>query len=201
MGPLFSSRRNEGSTPKSGQSTSKNIAPAAVDPWMIVVVVVGILIIATLSIFMCAYYIKLRREQRTGFKPIEETKSAYPYLHKRKRGVVNRQNVEDVERDTMIRKSLASRTSLTTSDPVSQVSSTPSKDHHLAHPLGDEDEMTGLRDDWKAWEARVQSERRCSNPGGVGLDQHPAFAPYLSVPQPTRVASPARGGPTVYRHI
>ncbi|KAI0425224.1 hypothetical protein F5Y09DRAFT_111052 [Xylaria sp. FL1042] len=209
MGRLLYFRRDEdarhplpvGSTPKTGQTTSESLAPASVDPWMVVVIVVGSLIVATLAIFMCAHYIKSRRGRRDGFQPMEEMKSPYPQKRRRP-GTVDRQSAEDVERDMMIRKSLASRTSLTASDPVSQVSSVSTGGYQLAHPLGDESEMTGLKEDWKAWEASVQSERRSSTPGGVGLDQHPAFAPYLSVPQPTRMASPARGGgPTGYRHI
>ncbi|KAI0903793.1 hypothetical protein F4823DRAFT_617318 [Ustulina deusta] len=206
MGPLpLYSRRDEdashppaGSTPKSDQSTSESTAPGAVDPWLVVVIVIGILIVATLAIFMCAHYIKSRRGRKTGFHPVREMSSTY--MQKRKLGLVERHNVEDLERDMMIRKSLASRHSLTVTDPVSQVSSVSDKGYHLEDPLGDGGEMTSLREDWKAWEARVQSERGTSTPGGVGLDQHPAFASYLSVPQPTRMASPVRGVPTAYRH-
>ncbi|KAI0965689.1 hypothetical protein F4678DRAFT_329909 [Xylaria arbuscula] len=208
MGRLIFSPRDEiishpfiESTPKSDASTNENIAPGAVDPWMVVVIVVGILIVATLAIFMGAHYIKSRQQRRNGFQPIEGKHSPYLYPQNGKSGIVDRRKVEDVERDMMIRKSLASRVSLTTSDPISQVSSVSSREYHLANPLGDEGEMTSLKEDWKAWEARAQTERRTSHTGGVGLDQHPAFASYLSVPQPTRMASPVRSGPTVYRHI
>ncbi|KAI0802779.1 hypothetical protein GGR55DRAFT_406509 [Xylaria sp. FL0064] len=207
MGRLFYFRRDEDAShpasvafiPKTDASTRESIAPASVDHWMIVVIVVGILIVATLLIFIVAHYIKSQRRQKAGFQPVEEVNSPYPQKRRRP-GAADRQSAEDVERDMMIRKSLASKTSLMASDPVSQVSSVSSREYQLAHPLGDESENTSLKD-WKAWEACMQTERRTSHPGGVGLDQHPAFASYLSVPQPTRMASPVRGGPAVYRHI
>ncbi|KAK5636113.1 hypothetical protein RRF57_011825 [Xylaria bambusicola] len=202
------------STPKSSEIISENMTP--VDPWMIVVIVAGILIVVTLAIVMCMHFFKSRLARKTGFKPVEEKSSTYP--PKRRSGKADRQTLEDQERDLMIRKSLASRSSLTASDPISQISAEehsgdyhlanpqvspeePSREYRLANPLGDESERTSLREDWKAWEARIQAERGSSNPGGVRHDQHPAFAPYLSVPQPTRMASPVRGGPSVYRHI
>ncbi|KAI1271478.1 hypothetical protein F5Y07DRAFT_344090 [Xylaria sp. FL0933] len=208
MGRLLYFRRDEDASntapvafiPKTDASTRESIAPASVDPWMITVIVVGILIVATLVIFMVVHYVKSRRRQRAGFQPVEKMSSHYPQKRRRP-GAADRQSAEDVERDMMIRKSLASKTSLMATDPVSQVSSVSSREYHLAHPLGGESENTSLKEDWKAWEARMQTERRTSHPGGVGLDQHPAFASYLSVPQPTRMASPVRGGTTVYRHI
>ncbi|TGJ82214.1 hypothetical protein E0Z10_g6562 [Xylaria hypoxylon] len=206
MGLIFYSRRNEdashpppGSNPQSDQKTELIITHVAVDPWMIVVIVVGILIIVTLAMFMCVHYIKSRRRRPAGFQRVKEMSSIHS--QKRRLGLVERQTVGDPERDMMIRKSLASRVSLTSSEPISQVSSVSSQEYHLSDPLESQGEITSLREDWKEWEARLQSERRTSNPRGVGLDQHPAFAPYLSVPQPTRMPSPARGGPAVYRHI
>ncbi|KAI0505440.1 hypothetical protein F5B22DRAFT_524501 [Xylaria bambusicola] len=207
------------STPKSSEITTENTIP--VDPWMIVVIVAGILIVVTLAIVMCMHFFKSRRARKTtGFQPVKEEEKNSTYPPKRRSGRADRQTLEDQERDLMIRKSLASRSSLAASDPISQIPSPEEQQHsgdyhpevvspeepsrreyHLAHPLGDESERTSLREDWKAWEARVQTERRSSNPGGVGHDQHPAFASYLSVPQPTRMASPVRGGPSVYRHI
>ncbi|KAI0539481.1 hypothetical protein GGR58DRAFT_234260 [Xylaria digitata] len=200
MGLIIYSRRDEdashlptGSIPQLEPTTVENSTNSDVDPWMIVVIAVGILIIVTLAIFMCAYYIKSRRRRPTGFHPVQEMSSRRS--RKRKLGLVERPTVEESERDMMIRKSLASRLSLTTSDPLSQVSSVSSREYHLTDPLEGQRETTGVRD-WKAWEAHAQEERRSSHPGGVGLDQHPAMAPYLLVPQPTRMPSPARGGPT-----
>ncbi|KAI1126283.1 hypothetical protein F5Y10DRAFT_215305 [Nemania abortiva] len=188
MGVLYF-RRAEDTNNDGGDDTTT----FTVDPWLVVVVVIGILIVTTLAVFMLAHYIKSRHTLRRGFRPVEEINQ--PYSRKRKPRSGNLQDVGDLERDMMIRKSLASRVSLTTSPPLSQTSLSSDGDHHLENSSEGSDERgeaASLRDDWKAWEARVTSERRTSNPGGLGLDQHPAFAPYLSVPQPTRMASPAR---------
>ncbi|KAI0101002.1 hypothetical protein GGR51DRAFT_563652 [Nemania sp. FL0031] len=194
MGVLYF-RRDQDSNPQSSQRGGENITPFGVDPWLVVVIAIGILIILTLGVFMLAHYIKSRYTRRKGFRPIEEKNQPY-YARKRESRSSDLQEVEDLERDMMIRKSLASRTSLTTSPPISHMSLSSDGDHHLEHERTSEaseeqGETVGLKDDWKAWEARVTDERRTSHPGGLGLDQHPAFAPYLSVPQP---ALPAHGG-------
>ncbi|KAI1360553.1 hypothetical protein F5Y08DRAFT_343531 [Xylaria arbuscula] len=200
------------STPKSSEITGEDTT--FVDPWMIVVIVAGALIVVTLAVIMGMHYIKSRRARKTGFQPVEEKEtSTAPYPHPPKRRS-DRQKREDLERDMMIRKSLASRSSLVSNSDAIPAGSQEHLEQQQQHPIArdrdshhtyylpsplgeDGGEMTSLREDWKAWEARVQSERRSSNP----YDQHPAFASYLSVPQPTRMASPVRGGPAVYRHM
>ncbi|KAJ8104709.1 hypothetical protein ONZ43_g7721 [Nemania bipapillata] len=192
---ILNFRRDDGtslpiarSDSQSSQDSGVNIT-SDIDPWLVVVVVIGIVIVTTLAVFMLAHYIKSRHAQREGFQPVE--KMSEPYLRRRKRSSDDRQHVGDLERDMMIRKSLASRVSLTASPYHSRTpssSSSGSHDHDLEHPLDTSEqqgETAGLRDDWKAWEARMMDERRISHPGGLGHDQHPAFAPYLSIPQPT----------------
>ncbi|KAI0414538.1 hypothetical protein F5X98DRAFT_349065 [Xylaria grammica] len=209
MGLIFYSRRDEGASHLStrsdlqlDQSMGKGAAYEAVDPWMIVVIVVGILIIVTLALFMCAYYIKSRRQRQTGLQPAK--KMSAPYSRRRKLGLIGaeQQTVGDLERDMLIRKSLASRHSLATSEHISQDSSPSSNEYRLADPLeGHGGDMATFAEIPKSWEASVQSDGMSANPGGLGLEQHPAFAHYLSVPEPTRMSSPVRGGPAVYRHI
>ncbi|KAH8167818.1 hypothetical protein CIB48_g422 [Xylaria polymorpha] len=175
-------RSNSGSNQSSGED--------AVDPWLVVVIAAGILIIITLAGFMLAHYIRSRRRLGKGlFHHDDEKVSRVSFSRKRNSdAAADRQMAEDLERDMMIRKSLASRpTSYSTPDPQ------PLNNGDDQIEEEEREETPGLREDWKAWEARVQTERGTSHPGGVGLDRHPAFASYLSIPQPTRLPSPNRG--------
>jgi hypothetical protein len=167
-----------------------NTNPAATDPWLVVVIVIGVLIITTLAIFMLAHCIKSRQRRTKCIQATQSMSSLYP--RKRKLSSADRDRVEEMEREMMIRKSLASRTSFTASSPISQTFFM-SSDSHVEEPSEDQGEMASLQADWKAWEARMQSERDISCPGGVSLDQHPAFASHLSIPQPIRIPSPIRG--------
>ncbi|KAI0449028.1 hypothetical protein F5B21DRAFT_75913 [Xylaria acuta] len=194
MGVLYLRRGDDASSPSVRSNSESNqtfSGDSNVDPWLIVVIVAGILIIVTLAGFMLAHYIRSRRRLRKGlFHPVEKV-SSVPFSRKRNSdAATDRQMAEDLERDMMIRKSLASRptsANFPTSQPLNNGDDYPEEQ-------GEErEEVASLREDWKAWEARVQSERGTSHPGGVGLDRHPAFASYLSVPQPTRMASPHRG--------
>ncbi|KAI0873125.1 hypothetical protein GGS24DRAFT_407169 [Hypoxylon argillaceum] len=203
MGILYF-RRDEGAKPPSIRSDSQSSQDSGengtshIDPVLVLIVVIATLIVTTLAVVMTAYYLKSRRAQQKGFQPVE--KMGDPYSHKRKISSGSRQEVEDLERDMMIRKSLASRVSLTTSPPtsLSQTSSSPDspdRDHPLelsSEAPEEQRETTGLRDDWKAWEARITSERRISHPGGLDHQQHPALAPYLSMPQPTLIPPSGR---------
>ncbi|KAI0435690.1 hypothetical protein F4803DRAFT_544662 [Xylaria telfairii] len=187
MGVLYSrhqfARSNAGSNQSSGED--------AVDPWLVVVIAAGILIIITLAGFMLAHYIRSRRRLGRGFFRHDGKATRGSFSRKRNSdAAADRQMAEDLERDMMIRKSLASRpTSYSNPDPQPL----PNGDDHIEEEGQGREETPGLREDWKAWEARVQTERSMSHPGGVGLDRHPASASYLSIPQPTRLPSPHRG--------
>ncbi|KAI1182002.1 hypothetical protein F5B17DRAFT_221662 [Nemania serpens] len=215
MGVLYL-RRGEDSNQSPSEHNSqpdyadgKNASPGTIDPWLAVVIGIGTLIVTTLAVFMIIHCIKSRQRQRRGFRPVQTISSAFS--HKRNSSSTSQPEIWDLERDMMIRKSLASRSSLTATSPVCQTSSSPppssssssSSSSDGEHPPqlapGEQVETTSLRDDWKAWEARVLEERRSSHPGGLGLDQHPAFASHLSVPQPTRMPSPTRGVETPHR--
>jgi hypothetical protein len=192
MGLLYTRHDEDESRPPTltDQSASENTAQSATDPWLIVVIITGLLIIATLGVFMLAHCIKLRRKRARSMRPGQPMSSLY--MRNRKLSSADIHRIEEQERNMMIRKSLASRTSIVASSPVSQVSF--ASDNHGDEPSEEPGETVSLREDWKAWEARVQSERKISSPAGVvGLDQHPAFAPHLSIPQPIRMPSPIRG--------
>ncbi|KAI1196760.1 hypothetical protein F5X97DRAFT_304271 [Nemania serpens] len=205
MGILYFRRGEDSNQPLSRSDSQldhgvqKRVSAVVIDPWLAVVIGIGVLIVTTLAVFMLVHHIKSCQRQRRGFRPVQTISSAYS--HKRNSSSTSQPEMWDLERDMMIRKSLASRSSLTTTPPVSQPSSSssPEGEHPPQLAPGEQAETTSLRDDWKAWEARMLEERRSSHPGGLGLDQHPAFASHLSVPQPTRMPSPTRGVGTPHR--
>ncbi|KAI0546429.1 hypothetical protein F4679DRAFT_413134 [Xylaria curta] len=198
MGILYNRRDGERASHPIIRSNSQSISGeenTTVDPWLIVVIVAGSLILVTLVGVLLAHYVRSRRRRGKGlFHPVEKVRSV---SFSRKDAAADRQKIEDLERDMMIRKSLASRPASASFPPPPASQPLNNGDDHPEQEEEEEEEqqreeMTSLREDWKAWEARVQTERGTAYPGGVGLDQHPAFAPYLSVPQPTRMPSPHR---------
>ncbi|KAI8623614.1 hypothetical protein F5Y19DRAFT_370723 [Xylariaceae sp. FL1651] len=171
------------------KAMSDDAATDPIDPWLIVVIIVGILIITALAVFMLVHYLRSRRRRSKIVQSAVSMRS--PYSQRRYTNLADRHRIEELERNTMIRKSLASRTSLTASPRISQVSSM--SDYQLEEPSEEQGETDSLREDWKKWEARIQSERKSAGPRDIGLDQHPALTSQLSIPQPTRMASPIRG--------
>ncbi|KAI1746730.1 hypothetical protein F4782DRAFT_474683 [Xylaria castorea] len=193
MGILYTRRDEDASRPfvrSNSESNQNTSGETTVDPWLIVVIVAGSLIIVTLAGVLLAHYIRSRRKLGKGlFHPVEKVRSVSFSRKRNSDAAADRQKIEDLERDMMIRKSLASRpasASFPTSQPLNDGNDRP-------EDVEEREEMTSLREDWKAWEARVQTERGTAHPGDVRLDRHPAFAPYLSVPQPTRMPSPHHG--------
>ncbi|KAI1741228.1 hypothetical protein F4680DRAFT_71730 [Xylaria scruposa] len=195
MGILYNRRdaRASRSIVISDSESNKNVnGETTVDPWLIVVIAAGSLILVTLAGVLLAHYIRSRRRRGKGlFHPVEKVRSVSFSRKRNSDAPADRQKIEDLERDMMIRKSLASRPASASFPPTSQPLNN-GDDHPEEEEEEQREEMTSLREDWKAWEARVQTERETVHPGGVGLDRHPAFAPYLSVPQPTRMPSPHR---------
>ncbi|KAI1161747.1 hypothetical protein F5B18DRAFT_423914 [Nemania serpens] len=204
MGVLYLRRGEDSNQSPSEHNSQSGHGDGGIDPWLAVVIGIGVLIVTTLAVFLLVHYIKSRRRQRRGFRPVQAISSGYS--HKRNSNSTSQPEVWDMERDMMIRKSLASRSSLIITPPVPQASSSsssspssPDEEHPQRPAPGEQVETTSLRDDWKAWEAQMREERRSSHPGGLGLDQHPAFASHLSIPQPTRMLSPSRGVGTPHR--
>lgn len=173
--------------PSDHGSGGENPRPDAIeeDPLFIAVIIIGALIIGLLTIFMLAHYVKLRQRRAQGFKLVEQQANS-PHSCSQKEEYAaksgwQQEQVRGQERDKMIPKPLATRSSMIISPQVPETShisyhSMASRGHRLGDPRVHQDETIGLKDDYKAWEA----ERRISTPGGVGLDRHPAMAPYLT---------------------
>ncbi|KAI0400664.1 hypothetical protein F4802DRAFT_476372 [Xylaria palmicola] len=195
MGLLYPRRDEDTSRPRTGPDSppgqdgaGDKFMPHGLDPWLIIVIAIGVVIVTTLALFMLVHCIRSRRRRGDVFQPVEEMSGLY--ARKGKLSSEDQQKLDDLERDRMIRKSLASRP---TSASISQVLLPPEGDARPEHrPEEDQGEIAASLRDWKAWEARTQGEGT-HYPAGVGLDQHPAFASYLAVPPCRRTDSPARG--------
>ncbi|KAI0398383.1 hypothetical protein F5Y17DRAFT_1290 [Xylariaceae sp. FL0594] len=181
--------------PMATGTNNKKAAPTRIDPWLVVVIIMGVLIVLTLAVFMLAYHLKARRRRAKSHLKEEDEKTGLPYLMKKSLSSVDRHKTEEQEREMMIRKSLAERPSPTDGAEASRVSQTSS--HSSSPPTEGPEEhgvqTTTLREDWKAWEAGIQTERKVSTSGGIGLEQHPAFAKHLSNAGPPRPPLPIRG--------
>ncbi|KAK4450812.1 hypothetical protein QBC34DRAFT_65917 [Podospora aff. communis PSN243] len=162
-----------------GGVTAESSASATSNrPWMIPVIVVGILILTALAIW--AFVIFNRRREYGKARAQEPYLSRPEFDKRRKMSQAEKLEEEEKQRIIMIRKSLASRSwdgsqadSAPSSRRVSQVSNQ-SQQHGTptipeAAEVSDEEEDTQprpLKDDWKAYEAEVMRE--------TSQERHPA---------------------------
>lgn len=115
-----------------------------------------------------------------------------PYIAKkeisRRRNMsdLDRFEEEELQRQFMIRKSLASRTSSWTD---SRLYETVSEEQH---DMAEEDRFGNLRSDWKEWEAKLQRERSRSCESHPAVDPSTKSRANLAVPAPARADSPSR---------
>ncbi|ETS86228.1 hypothetical protein PFICI_00056 [Pestalotiopsis fici W106-1] len=176
----------------------------ALSPWTIVAIIIALLVVMSTIAFTALYIMRRRRviKESQGLPAI----SGRHEVMRRRKGMTaaERRAAEETERSLMIRKSLASRSTL---------HSVASRDTHILDTArssrvvdddGDEhqhdDEIPELptsTGDWKEWEAHTQAERRHSRLRelSAGRESHPAFAQELEdlpVPAQTRSPSPSR---------
>ncbi len=152
-----------------------------IQPWLIalvVVLVIGLLIAVALGVFFATRYLRQRQYRRAKEQAPFLTRETFN--HRRKMSEPDRVAEAERQRDSMIKKSLASRVSLKR---TSQTEST-----GLSLDDGDDEERAadGLREDWKEWEARVQRERSGSS------ERHPAKLPVPVKTAPPRPISPTK---------
>ncbi|CAJ2512616.1 Uu.00g007350.m01.CDS01 [Anthostomella pinea] len=198
MGSSFDRRMSAGNPPADLDSRHQSEARAddetsfTMDPWLIAVIVTGIVIVMTLLAFMVIYYIRSRRWKRS-IREADPISHHQQHTHKRKMSSADRQRAEELERDMMIRKSLASRSSSSFSTLSTHSSRLSAFSEYPLVEVSEEPETVNLRDDWKEWEAQIQRQMGTASHQASGLHEHPAFAPQLSVPRPSRMPSPVRG--------
>ncbi|KAL7628413.1 hypothetical protein AAE478_002615 [Parahypoxylon ruwenzoriense] len=178
------------------QYETRGTTGVEIAPWLIVVIVIAVLIVTALVVFLVLYLV--RRKQRLAQEEVIDPLGRKD-VRKRKMSSADRQAAEDAERAIMIRKSLASRTSLSTRN--SRMSRTSlyqleEFDHHQDREPEEQEPMAPPpKDNWKEWEAGIQG--RSATPGveDVGFGVHPALLPHpqLAIPEPSRGPSPIRG--------
>ncbi|KAM7216351.1 hypothetical protein V8F06_008273 [Rhypophila decipiens] len=162
------------------QASSNTDSPVM---WITAAIVVGIVVIGGLIMFTILYLHKRRQFRKARQRDPYLSKG--DFIKRRKMSAADVYEEDEQQRKAMIRKSLATRSM---NSLESQFSRTSSRIETESFEM--EEETANLRDDWKAWEARVQRERTLSG------EQHPLapeLAPELAIPRPTRSRSPSRG--------
>ncbi|KAI0834324.1 hypothetical protein F5Y06DRAFT_157437 [Hypoxylon sp. FL0890] len=175
------------------QPETRDATDNTMQPWIIVVIVLGTLVSTSSIVFLVLYLSRRRRRNKRD--------NQGPLVwrgHKRgKMSESDRLAAEEIERATMIRKSLASRSSVGTRN--SQESGLP--DYHQLEQFDREEReergpiATRDKNNWKEIEAG--RERQASVPGiqNTEMGVHPALLPQpqLAIPAPSRAPSPYRG--------
>ncbi|KAI2616141.1 hypothetical protein GGS26DRAFT_454286 [Hypomontagnella submonticulosa] len=167
-------------------------------PWLIAVIILGVLIVVSLVVVLVLYL--TRKRQRTSSED-QGSSLGRPSFKKRKTSSADRQAAEELERATMIRKSLASRTSSRTSGvwenenedyPLEELDREESAPAPAPAPVP---EPRPSRDNWKEFEAGAQSQGAIPGVHNTEMGIHPALLPqsHLAVPEPSRAPSPIRG--------
>ncbi|KAI1334927.1 hypothetical protein F5Y15DRAFT_262767 [Xylariaceae sp. FL0016] len=178
-------RRSELGESVSQQSRGAN---GTSDPWLIVLIIIGVLVVTTLVALLIVYHARSRiwKQEVRQANPI----SRFDTRRRRKISAADRQRADDLERAMIIRKSLASRSSISFSARSSRVSAI--SDYPLIE-LSREKEPILPRDDWKEWEAQMQNQREDAGLNRPASLEHPALMCHISLPKPSRSPSPARG--------
>ncbi|KAI1370639.1 hypothetical protein F4677DRAFT_346639 [Hypoxylon crocopeplum] len=156
----------------------------AMIPWLIVVIIVGVLIVTGLVVFLVLCYTgKWRRTARDS----QANPPSRQKFRRRKMSTTDRQAAEEMERAIMIRKSLASRSS--------SWSNTGASDYKLVELQREESDPMAPRANWKDEEAGMPGSRTSLAIRDIEMGVHPALLPQpqLAIPQPSRAPSPARG--------
>jgi hypothetical protein len=143
---------------------------------ILVSIIVGIVLIAAVVVLIAVKLLKRRRAGRPGKEdPAHTSLSKHEYGLQGKQNATERSQEEELERAKLIRKSLMSRASV----PSTQGSFSMNLERVSRSESGDDDRSVhGLKDDWKEWEAQLQSDR------SLATERHPS----LTVPRPTALA-------------
>lgn len=157
-----------------GNKSSPNL-----NPYLICIIVFAVITVMTIITIIFARFAR-RRQQRLDEETMKSApqpmQSAKP--RRKKTADLDRAEEEELQRQVMIRKSLASRASWRT--------------------VNDEDEVevterpNDLRRDWKEWEAGIQHKRSISTDTHPGIDPGLQLPSQLATPSISRSGSPAR---------
>jgi hypothetical protein len=162
--------------------------------WEVIAIIFGVLVAVLTLVFAVLYLIKRRRVTAES-KQLSAISNRYAFLRKRKTMTpAERLEAEELERDLMIRKSLASRSTINTVPSLESMRS--SRFSSDIHPLEAAEHRAAAANSWKELEAQVHIETRPPMPvvlpsGGM----HPALVKELDgtpISRPARPPSPSR---------
>ncbi|KAI8962931.1 hypothetical protein F5Y11DRAFT_346959 [Daldinia sp. FL1419] len=193
--PLRLRNGNDAPNAQTNAASETRDASNPMAPWLIAVIVVGVLVVASLIVLLALHLTRKRQKvpQEDQVDPLGKG------FKKRKMRSRDRQAMEEIERATMIRKSLASRTS-------SRNSQVWGSTEYQFQELDQEDrerepepvvpreptEPTEPGENWKEFEA---GQGPVPGVQDTQMGVHPALLPQpqLAVPSTPRTPSPSRG--------
>ncbi|KAI1101366.1 hypothetical protein F4804DRAFT_316152 [Jackrogersella minutella] len=175
------------------QPETREATDGEMEPWLIVVIVLGALILVSLFVFLILHL--TRRRKRIAREGYQKTPLKQKGHRRGKMSKSDRLAAEEIERATMIRKSLTSRTSSwgAYSSRESGLSEYQMEEFDHEEPEEPEERAPmASRDNWKELEAGSQPIPGVHN---TEMGVHPALLPQpqLAFPQPSRGPSPNRG--------
>ncbi|KAI1440451.1 hypothetical protein F5Y02DRAFT_346493 [Annulohypoxylon stygium] len=163
-------------------------------PWLIVVIVIGALILTSIFVFLILRF--TRRRQRKVHHVYQDPLGRKG-RHRRNMSETDRLAAEEIERATMIRKSLASRTSSWGGNSLRDSRISDYQMDEIDRVSQEERQPIAPRGDWKEFEAGSQGSIATPGVHNTEMGIHPALLPepQLAFPQPSRGPSPIRGTP------
>ncbi|KAI6084460.1 hypothetical protein F4821DRAFT_242897 [Hypoxylon rubiginosum] len=180
------------STHTTTQPETREAAGQGMSPWLIVIIVLGALVVTTLVVFLARYLVRRRRRiAQDGQKDplgLED-------FRKRRMSTSDRLAAEEMERATMIRKSLASRASSWSGISFQAPETSEYQLEEFEREEQEPQEPVAPRVNWKEVEAGTQDQRATTGLVDTEIGVHPALLPQpqLAIPQPSRAPSPIRG--------
>ncbi|KAI0882923.1 uncharacterized protein GGS22DRAFT_169082 [Annulohypoxylon maeteangense] len=166
------------------------------EPWLIIVIVVGALILTSLFVFLLIHF---TRKRRRTVHHVYQDPFGRKDRHRRNMSETDRQAAEEIERAAMIRKSLASRTSSWGGNSLRYSGISDYQMDEFGRQSQEEHQpmapMMPPRENWKELEAGTQGSGVTPGVHNTEMGIHPALLPQpqLAFPQPSRGPSPNRG--------
>ncbi|RKU48757.1 hypothetical protein DL546_002851 [Coniochaeta pulveracea] len=119
----------------------------SIKPWVTAIIVVSSVLLVTSLVVGVILQLRYKGYRQARLR--DPTLSRKQFLEQRRMGAADRRRAEDMQRNMMIRKSMAGR---------SLGSNSISDTESLGGERG-QGPVTGLKEDWKKWEVAMTSER------------------------------------------
>jgi hypothetical protein len=177
---ILAIRQDETSPDVAVEHGASNAVPTRT--WIIIAVVIAVLITAGTAVLVI-----IRSKRRQYRKALEKDPylSRKEFMRRRKLSALDLQAEEERQRHSLIRKSLATRSSKSLS--ISRID---------VESIDSEEQGLGRFQDWKEWEAALVNSQRKSH------QRHPSLTslPGLPAPVPARSPSPSRSRTPLLHH-